>query len=115
MEPNRPQERLVNASTPARTRVAPNPWHIVTVSAPSDGQYPQASINVPAIERANIDEQWVRSLPPAIPDNVLQALARTGHQIQQRRELVPVPMKDGRQLVVPVDRVDVHYIGDGPY
>ena len=113
--PNQPQERLVSASAPTRTRVTPNPWHIVTVSAPSDGQHPQASIDLPAVERDNVDEQWVRSLPPAIPDNVLQALARTGHQVQQRRELVPVPLQDGRQLVVPVDRVDVHYVGNGPY
>ena len=38
-----------------------------------------------------------------------------GHQIEQQREFVPVPLKDGRQLVVPVDRVNVRYIGNGPY
>ena len=88
---------------------------MVTVSAPADGQQPRSAIEVPAVERENIDEQWRRSVPPAIPDNVLQALARTGHQIEQQREFVPVPLKDGRQLVVPVDRVKVHYVGNGPY
>jgi len=111
--PNQPDSGL--ASAPLRSGVGPSPWHIVTVSAPSDGQHPRASIDVPAIERNTIDEQWVQSVPPAIPDNVLQALARTGHQIEQQREFVPVPLKDGRQLVVPVDRVNVHYVGSGPY
>ena len=101
--------------SPPRTSGGSNPWHVVTVSAPSDGRHPGAAIEVPAVERNNIDEQWLRSVPPAIPDNVLQALARTGHQIEQQREFVPVPLKDGRQLIVPVDRVKLHYVGSGPY
>ena len=113
MTPNQPDSGL--ASAPLRSGVGPSPWHIVTVSAPSDGQHPRASIDVPAIERDNVDEKWVRSVPPAIPANVLQALARTGHQIEQQREFVRVPLKDGRQLVVPVDRVNVRYVGNGPY
>lgn len=99
---------------PTRVHVHPNPWQMVTVSSSSDGQHPQ-SIRVPAVERENVDEQWLRSVPPAIPDNVRQALARTGHQIEQKRELMPVPLQDGRQLVVPVDRVNVRYVGNGPY
>jgi hypothetical protein len=102
------------AGSPLRAGAGSNPWHVVTVSA-SDGRHPRSSIEVPAVERDNIDEQWLRSVPPAIPDNVLQALARTGHQIEQQREFVPVPLKDGRQLVMPVDRVKVHYVGNGPY
>jgi len=111
--PNQPENSLV--SSPHQGRAGSSPWHVVTVSAPSDGQQPRASIDVPAIERENIDEQWAQSVPPAIPDNVLRALARTGHQIEQQREFVRVPLKDGRQLVVPVDRVNVRYVGNGPY
>jgi len=83
------------------------PWQTVTVSAPAG-----STIRVPARERDQIDQQWLRSLPSAMPDDVLQAFNRTGHQIEQRRELVPVPLNDGRQLVVPVDQVDVHYVGN---
>ncbi len=105
--------RLV--SLPLQAGGGSSPWRVVTVSSSSDGQQPRSAIEVPAVERANIDEQWLRSVPPAIPENVLQALARTGHQIEQQREFVPVPLKDGRQLIVPVDRVKVHYVGNGPY
>jgi hypothetical protein len=111
--PFQPESNLV--SMPGRTRMTPNPWHLVTVSAPSDGQHPRPSIEVPAVEQSNINEQWLRGLPPAIPDNVMQALARTGHQVQQRQELVPVPLQDGRRLVVPVNQVDVRFVGNGPY
>lgn len=91
------------------------PWRIVNVFAPGRDGKPGPSISLPAIERDRIDKQWLQSIPPAIPQNVREALARTGHQIKQRRELVPVPLKDGRQLVMPVDQIDVHYVGNGPY
>jgi hypothetical protein len=82
---------------------------------PSDGQNKAQVMHLPAMERQNIDEAWLQKMPSAIPEDVLQALNRTGHQVQQRREVIPVPMKDGRRLMVPVDQVDVQYIGNGPY
>jgi hypothetical protein len=112
-EPFRPENNL--AAAQPRIETPSSPWQVVNVSLPSNGQTPGQSINVPAQERNAIDEQWLRGLPPAIPDNVLQALARTGHEIKQRRELVPVPLKDGRRLAMPVDQVEVHYVGNGSY
>ncbi len=82
-------------------------WRLVTLS-PSDSGDGSPWLEVPARERPNLDETWLRSLPPAIPENVVQALQRTGHEVRQQREFLPVPMKDGRILVVPVDQVDVH-------
>jgi hypothetical protein len=111
-------DRIGGWSQVAQTRPIPtthsgngtHPWHIVTVAAPVG-----SPVRVPAVERENIDPNWLQHLPPAIPDDVMQAFHRTGHQVQQQRELVPVPLQDGRQLVVPVDQVNVHYVGDGPY
>jgi hypothetical protein len=91
------------------------PWRMVTVSAPSVGTGPNASFSLPAVERDSIDDQWLGSLPPAIPENVRQALSRAGHEVQQRRALVPIPLNDGRRLIVPVDEVDVNYVGNPSY
>jgi len=100
----------------ARGTTSPNgPWQMVTLTSPSAAADGAASLQLPAVERQDVDEAWLRSLPPAIPDDVLQALSRNGYKIQQKRELVPVPMKDGRRLVVPVDQVELHYIGNGAY
>jgi hypothetical protein len=93
-----------------QTPAATNPWRMVTVAAPAG-----ESLKVPAIERNNIDQQWLSNLPPAIPEDVRQAFSRTGHQIEQHRELVPVSLQDGRRAVVPVDQVDIHYVGNGAY
>jgi len=96
-----------------QSKASSSPWKIVNVSSGEQG--PGASIDLPAVERNNIDKQWLRSLPAAIPEDVMQALNRTGHQVRQHRELVPVPLEDGRRLVVPVDQVDVHYVGNKTY
>ena len=90
-----------------------DPWKMVTVSAPSRDGKSVAKFTVPAIERKTVDLDKLRE-PTPIPQEVREALARTGHEVRQRRELVPVPLDDGRQLVMPVDEVKVHYVGYEP-
>jgi len=87
------------------------PWRMVTLSASGGPQGGPESIRLPAIERENIDDGWLRDFPAAMPAEVLQALKRTGHRVRQRRGLLPLRMQDGRRLVVPVDQVEVHYVG----
>ena len=92
----------VPQQTPEAAGPSQVPWRMVGNSE---------SFRLPAVERDRLDDRWLGSLPPAIPEDVLKALERTGHQVRHRRELFPFPMKDGRRLVVPVDQVDVHYVG----
>lgn len=113
LETRRPEHGL--AGVGPKTPPAADPWRVVTVSSPAGAANSASSLRVPAVERENVDPQWLQSLPSAIPDDVMQAFNRTGHQIEQQRELIPIPLQDGRQLVMPVDRVKVHYVGNGPY
>ena len=101
------------AKTSSGVEAGASPWRWVTVSGQGDGS--QGAVQVPAMGRGSIDEQWLSSMPPVIPDDVLQALDRTGHRVQQRRQFVPMPLDDGRQLIVPVDQIEVHYVGNGTY
>lgn len=87
-------------------------WQLVDFPVPGDAEGESNSIRLPAVERDHLDEQWLRGLPVAIPPEVLQALERTGHRVDLYRELVPYRLQDGRQLVVPVDKVDVRYVGN---
>ena len=89
-----------------------SPWRMVTLSVPGTEPGQRQAIRVPAVERNAIDGAWLNGLP-GLPPDVLQALRRTGHQVQQSRQLVPVPLEDGRRLVVPVDQFEVRYVGDG--
>jgi hypothetical protein len=83
---------------------AASPWRMVTLTGPDASAAP---IQLPAMERNRLDNAWLGSLPAAVPPDVLRALERTGHSVRQSRQLMPVPLEDGRRLVVPVDQVEV--------
>lgn len=40
---------------------------------------------------------------PALPDDLLEALAAEGHRIDRQPRLVPIQLDDGRQMIVPVE------------
>ena len=73
------------------------------------------SIRLPATERESIDDAWPPSPATALPAGLLEALRRSGHRVHRLRGLMPFPMKDGRQLVVPYDEVEVRYVGHPAY
>jgi len=92
------------------------PWRLVTVPVGGGDGRPAGSIRLPAIERERIDEQWLNALPPvALPEEFLQALRQSGHHVEAHRELLPMPIEGGRQLVVPVDEFDVHFVGNSTF
>ena len=86
-------------------------WETVTLSTPQVPGGAPETIRLPAVRRNELDRQWLDRMPGAVPADVLQAFQRMGHQVEQQRELVPVEMQDGRRLVVPVDKVEVHFVG----
>lgn len=110
-DPQRPSS--VDSPAPASGR-APA-WQMVTLAADRGQGEGDESIRLPAIERDRIDEDWLRSLPASIPPEVIRALKNTGHEVRQSRQLVPVQMPDGRRLVVPLDQVDLQYVGRPSY
>ena len=72
-------------------------------------------VQVPAFEGRHVNEEWLRSLRPAIPPETLQALQalqRRGFRVQLRREMLPLGSRDGRRLVTPVDGADVYFVGN---
>ena len=76
----------------------------------TDGQ--GRTIRLPAVERDRIDESWLKSLPAPMSAETLERLKKAGLQVEQRRELLPLRMEDGRRLLVPVDNVDIRYVGN---
>jgi hypothetical protein len=88
---------------------------MVTLASREGPEGAAETIRLPAVRRDTFDPQWIEGLPGALPPSVLAAFERTGHEVRQHRELLPVEMNDGRRLIVPVDRVDVHYVGRPAY
>lgn len=40
---------------------------------------------------------------PALPEDLIHELEAKGHQVVYQRQLVPVPVNDGQQMIVPVE------------
>jgi hypothetical protein len=72
-------------------------------------------LQLPAVERDRLDDEFFNAVPNPLPDDILQALKRTGNDVRMRRELVPMLLPDGRRLIVPVDQVEVRYEGNQSY
>ena len=68
-------------------------------------------LEIPVSQGPGIDENWLMQQPPVLSDYDRQKLERLGYRVDQRRRLWPIRLDDGRHLVLPVDQVDVHYVG----
>lgn len=105
-------QTAVGPGSPASAAPA---WQMVTLAADRGQGDEERSIRLPAMQRDRIDQDWLNSIPASIPPEVLRALKNTGHEVRQSRQLVPVEMRDGRRLVVPLDQVDLEYVGRPMY
>lgn len=103
-----------NESAP-RPDAAQERWGNVTLVVDDDEGGVAEEISLPVVESPSLDERWLGSHPSAIPADVRRALERLGHRVRQQRQLVPFDLEDGRRLIVPVDEVEVHPVGNRSY
>jgi hypothetical protein len=98
--------------SPSGSATQADKWELVTLSTDSpNGQ--TETVSIPAVHRDAIDQNMLEQVPDGIPPAVRQALVQAGHQIEEHREVVPVQMDDGHRLMVPVNNVQIHYVGRG--
>jgi len=111
-EPSAP--KAVEPEMPTAPSAPDDAWRLVSVPV---GMGPDGteSIQVPARPRDRIDEQWMDRFAPTIPAELLEALKRQGRELRWSRQLVPFRMEDGQQLVVPLEQVELHYVGNPVY
>jgi hypothetical protein len=95
--------------------VSPEIWQTVALPVADGAGGSTESMPLPARVADHLDPQWLDRFPPAMPRDVISALRESGHEVQQQRHLVPLPLQDGRRLVVPVDQVEVRYVGNSAY
>lgn len=71
-----------------------------------DGNARGELIDVPVYDASDAAEK-LSFEQPALPVDVRRAFERTGHRIEERRQLVPVSLQDGRQVVLPVEQYHI--------
>lgn len=69
----------------------------------------------PMAEGEEIDLQWLYNQPSGLSEGVVEQFEQLGHQVNVVRELLPVRLRDGRQGIVPVDHVELRYVGVNSY
>jgi hypothetical protein len=72
------------------------------------------SPGIPILAGSGVNPQWLLQQPPPISDHQRAIWERQGYQLDQRRRVVSVPLGDGRRAAVPVDQVQVRYVGQVP-
>ncbi len=109
-----PNQMASQSGGPAETTNPSAPWQMVKLF-PAGSTDPAQAIQLPALVRDRIDENWLQNLPAPIPESVAENLRRNGFKVQTQQELMPLVLKDGRRLVVPVDKVELNYVGNPTY
>jgi hypothetical protein len=111
------QITTVRDEVPLNSQTAPvagssDKWELVTLSADSPGGQAE-TVQIPAVRRQAFDQGLFEQSSNVVPPEVQRVFERAGHEVLQQREIVPVPMQGGHRLMVPVDHVEIHYVGRG--
>lgn len=93
-------------ASPPITRAA-NLRENLTLTVPGENGQQSRDVEVPLVAMEEATGPWLNEQGSAIPADVLQTFRRLGHQVKQEREFVAVSLPDGRQVVVPVDRLEI--------
>ena len=74
-----------------------------------------AQIEIPLLDASQLGPEWWQKQPSTIPEPVKRAFERLGHEVRESRQFYPVQLEDGREAIVPVDEIQVRYVGRRPY
>src|SRR4029079_18429784 len=85
-------------------------WKTFKFGTP-DGQ----EIDIQALDGSTHDPSWLLNSGSAIPADVLAQLEQRGYRVEREKELWPSQLQDGSRLVVPVEQVQLRYIGSPSY
>jgi hypothetical protein len=91
--------------TRAETVVEHKPNEVETFPTPSD--LPKVSTSAPALAS--------RTDPVGLPEYVRAIWERSGYQVEPRRKLVSLNLDGGRRVTIPVEGVQIQYIGHQTY
>jgi anti-sigma factor RsiW len=79
----------------------------VVEASPTPSELPKASTSAPALAS--------RTAPVGLPEYVRAIWERSGYQVEPRRKLVSLNLDGGRRVTIPVEGVQIQYIGHQTY
>ncbi len=100
---------------PSSVRVGANIPPTVRLVTRIPGEDQSEEVDIPIIEVDDPDPNWFEQQQSAFPPSVRRVLERMGLKVTERRKFYPVDLGDGRTAVVPVENVEVRFVGHRGY
>lgn len=101
----------LQSAEPTEPTALPETPPMMTVALPAWGG--DGPVQLPVVERDQLDPSFLYpDAHSAFPAQLREALRRAGYQVRQSRDFLPVPVQDGRHAILPVDQMDIHYVGN---
>jgi hypothetical protein len=111
-EPVVPESALAqHPPTPGQTPGVMPEWQTVRLAVDKGPDAEPEMVYLPARQVESVDGLWEQSMGSVFPPGLLEEFQRAGYRFRQDRRLVPLRLKDGRQLVLPVNEVEFDYDG----
>lgn len=81
----------------------------IRMQVEQDGR--RQDLEIPVIEGTDEQLQQLVAQRSSLSENMRRELQRRGHKIETHRQLLAVNLSDGRQIIVPIDQVQVRTAG----
>jgi hypothetical protein len=116
-EPTAPESDAIAESDTYNTsnEFAADPPQTVTLVMDCGPDGEQRQIELPVLPAGGDDLALLEQGEPLVSAELQAALLRMGHRVNERRQLVPLVLEDGRRLVVPVDEIEFTPIETSEY
>lgn len=113
------EQRKAFAHFPAQPQLAVpgagQQWQTVTIALQRDADAAATSIQLPVREHNHFEETLLEELPASIPPEIWEGLESVGCRVVQHRQLLTLPLDDGRTLLLPVDSVELTCTGQNDH
>lgn len=100
-----------NTETMPQPALGPSPVGDVRFVVQDADGAASREIQLPVYEANSTDGPWLGANASAMPAELQRALERRGHRIRRHQRWVPVDLDDGRQMVVPIEDVEIVPVG----
>lgn len=64
-------------------------------------------VEVPVYNLPGGSDQWMLSEHSEIPPAMVDAIQQMGNRVRRRQDVVPIPLDDGNQVLLPVEHVEI--------
>ncbi len=86
-----------SAQAPSEQPDAADRWELVTLVMDDGSAGGEQRLELPVVESGDGDRAWLDEEAPVVPQELRVALERLGHRVDERRQLLPFTLEDGRQ------------------